>query len=136
MSERENDIGAAVLGIPLIFFGLNLASYYYGFLVLWVLVFRDDPRRLALIFSVEALSYSLLLFEERSRLALRDRSLSVLYLVAALHLDPMRSLLWPFPRPSTLQCARNGPAPRDRRILPVELIECSPASGGVSLRLR
>ena len=90
-SRREGPLRAAVLGIPLIFFALNLAAYYYAFLLLWVLAFRRDPGRLALLFAVEALSYTLLLFEEREGLLFVYRSMLVLMLIGALYLDRNRS---------------------------------------------
>ena len=63
-----DDVAAAALGAPLIFLGLNLASYYYAFLVVLVLAHRGHPRRLALVFAAEAVSHALLLFEEREAL--------------------------------------------------------------------
>ncbi len=90
-SRREGPLSAAVLGIPLIFFALNLAAYYYAFLILCVLAFRRDPGRLALLFTVEALSYALLLFEEREGLLFIYRSILVLMLIGALYLDRNRS---------------------------------------------
>ena len=82
-----DDLAAVALGVPLLFFGLNLASYYYAFLVILVLVNRRHPRRLALLFVAEALSYALILFEEREALLYVYRSLIVLYLLAALALE-------------------------------------------------
>jgi hypothetical protein len=81
------DIAAAALGIPLIFVGTNLASYYYAFLVILVLVNRDAPRRLMLIFAAEALSYAVLLFEQGEGVLYVARSAILVYLFAGLALD-------------------------------------------------
>ena len=85
-----DDVGAAALGAPLIFLGLNLASYYYAFLVVLVLAHRGHPRRLALVFTAEAVSHALLLFEEREALLYVYRSLVLLYLFLALPLEQWR----------------------------------------------
>jgi hypothetical protein len=82
-----DDVAAAALGAPLLFFGLNLASYYYAFLVVLVLANRRHPRRLALVFVAEAISHVLLLFEEREALLYVYRDLVLLYLFAALALE-------------------------------------------------
>ena len=93
------DAAAAALGVPLLFVGTSLASYYYAFLVVLVLVNRDEPRRLMLVFGAEALSYVLLLFEEREAVLYVARSLILIYLFAALALDWSRSR-WPSARPA------------------------------------
>jgi hypothetical protein len=85
------EAAAAALGVPLLFVGTNLASYYYAFLVVLVLVNREEPRRLMLIFGAEALSYVLLLFEEREAVLYVGRSLILIYLFAALGLDWIQS---------------------------------------------
>ena len=84
MSRRRQDAGAAVLAVPLLFAGLNLASYYYAFLILLSLQLRHRPRLLALVFGLEAASYGLLLFEDREALLYLYRSVLVLYLLLAL----------------------------------------------------
>jgi hypothetical protein len=86
-----DDIAAAALGAPLLFLGLNLASYYYAFLVVLVLAHRQHPRRLALIFAAEAISHALLLFEEREAVLYLFRDLVLLYLFAALAVEQWRS---------------------------------------------
>jgi hypothetical protein len=86
-SMLVRNAAAAALGVPLIFVGTNLASYYYGFLVVLVLVNREAPRRLILVFAAEALSYVLLLFDEREALLYVARSAILIYLFAALALD-------------------------------------------------
>jgi hypothetical protein len=85
-----DDVQAAALGAPLAFAGLNLASYYYTLLVVLVLAHRGHPHRLALLFATEAVSHSLLLFEEREALLYVYRSLALLYLFAALPLERWR----------------------------------------------
>jgi hypothetical protein len=82
-----DDVAAAALGVPLLFAGLNLASYYYAFLVVLVLAHRRHPRRLALVFGAEAISHALLLFEEREAVLYLFRDLVLLYLFAALALE-------------------------------------------------
>jgi hypothetical protein len=89
LSRRTDELGAAALGILLIVAGLNLAGYYYVFLVLLVLSRAGRPGDLALVFGVEVLSYALLLFEEREGVLYAYRSLLLLYLIVALHLDPI-----------------------------------------------
>ena len=86
-----DDVAAAALGAPLLFFGLNLASYYYAFLVVLVLAHRRHPARLALLFAAEALSHVLLLFEEKEAVLYLYRDLVLLYLFAALTLEQWRS---------------------------------------------
>ena len=85
-----DDVAAAALGVPLLFVGLNLASYYYAFLVVLVLAHRGHPRRLALVFAAEAISHALLLFEEREAVLYLYRSLVLLYLFLALPLEQWR----------------------------------------------
>ncbi len=65
LAPRRTDLGAAVLGLPLLYAGLSLAAYYYAFLILALLVCRGSPGRLALLFVAEAVPYILMLFEER-----------------------------------------------------------------------
>ena len=85
-----DDVAAAALGAPLLFLGLNLASYYYAFLVVLVLAHRRHPWRLALVFGAEAISHALLLFEEREAVLYLFRDLVLLYLFAALALEQWR----------------------------------------------
>jgi hypothetical protein len=93
MSRWQSGLGAATLALPLLFVGLNLASYYYVFLILLVLFWRQRPRQLAWIFGLEAGSYALLLFEDREALLYIYRSILVLYLLLALHLEPAKAEL-------------------------------------------
>jgi hypothetical protein len=89
---RRGLAGAAVLGIPLVFATLDLAAYYYAFLVFLTLVERDRPLIVAGAFAVEAGSYALALAEGSMALLFAHRSLLVLALLAA----------WLLPRPAPL----------------------------------
>lgn len=62
-SRRQTDAQAAVGALPLLFVGLNLAAYYYVCLVLLVLVWRNQPRALAVLFGIETVVYCLLVFD-------------------------------------------------------------------------
>ena len=73
---------AAVLGIPLVFAGLNLTAYYYAFLVFLTLVERDRPAVVAGAFAVEAATYALSLVQGRTAVLFAHRSLFVLALLA------------------------------------------------------
>ena len=95
-APRERDLGAVALGVPLIFVSLNLAAYYYAFLVVLVLVHRDDPERLALLFAAEAASYVLMLFDDREALLHVYRSTLVGLLLLALYVEPLRKGIWSF----------------------------------------
>lgn len=85
-SRREGDVEAALLALPLLFLGLTLAGYYYVFLILLALRYRRSPRDLAILFAVEAASYSLLLFEDRDDLLFLYRSVLLFFLYFVLHL--------------------------------------------------
>ena len=89
-SRRDSDVALAAATIPLLFVTLNLASYYYVFLVLLVLAFRDYPAKLALLFAVEAASYALAAFEDRDATVFLYRNLLVAFLLAALYFDALR----------------------------------------------
>ena len=93
LAPERGDLEATLLGIPLIFVGLNLAAYYYVFLVLVTLVFRERPRVLLALFGLELASYSLLLFEEREARLFVYRDLLILFLLAALYREPLASRL-------------------------------------------
>lgn len=99
-SRRRSDLGALALGLPLLLAGLSLAAYYYVFLVLLLFAHRGAPRRLALVFAVEAACYALMLFEEREALRYLYRGLLLLYLYAALVLPPLTRRLWGARRPA------------------------------------
>ena len=85
--------GAAMsiaLAAPLLFVALTAAGYYWTFLPVVALAFADRPRKIALLFGVEAASYTILLFEERDGLVYIFRSLLVLYLLIGLWWEPLR----------------------------------------------
>ncbi len=112
--REEDDVGAAALGVLLVFAGLNLAGYYYVFLILLVLSRAGRRVDLALVFGVEALTYALLLFEEREGVLYAYRSLLLLYLLAALHRDAIadaarRARAWLRRKPAPTGASRQGP---------------------------
>jgi hypothetical protein len=82
-ARRRSLAGAAVLGIPLVFAGLNLTAYYYAFLVLLTLVEQDRPAIVAGAFAVEAATYALSLVEGGTAVLFAWRSLLLLALLAA-----------------------------------------------------
>jgi hypothetical protein len=84
-SRREDLPGAIVLGAPLVFTALSLASYYYVFLVVYLLVRPLAARRVVLLFGCEAAVYALALFEDREVVVYLYRSILLVYLFAALH---------------------------------------------------
>lgn len=95
-SRRDHALGAIVMAAPLpLFVGVNLAAYYYAFLLVVLIVHGEDSRALALIFAAEALSYALLLFEDREVAVYFYRNLVVLYLLAALYLEEKPRLAIP-----------------------------------------
>lgn len=53
-----------VLSSGLLLAALNLSAYYYGFLAIVPLVFRDQPREVALLFTVELLIGAARLYEQ------------------------------------------------------------------------
>ena len=85
VSRRTSDVGAVLLTLPLLFFGVNLASYYYVFLIVIAACLWRFPGRVALLFGVETATYCLLLFEDREGLLFVYRSVLVLYMVVALY---------------------------------------------------
>jgi hypothetical protein len=87
VSRRTSDAGATLLALPLLFFGLNLASYYYVFLIVIAAYLWRFPGRVALLFGAETATYCLLLFEDREGLLFVYRSVLMLYLVVALYFD-------------------------------------------------
>jgi hypothetical protein len=86
---RVGEVTACALGIPLLFAGLNLAAYYYAFLLLLVLANSRNPGRLALIFAAEVISYSAMLFEQRDGALHVYRSIVVGLLLLALYAKPL-----------------------------------------------
>ncbi len=69
---------------------LNLAAYYYAFCLLRVLLHGPHPGRLALIFAVEVVSYSAMLFEDHDATLHVYRSIMVALLLLALYAKPLR----------------------------------------------
>ncbi len=90
LSRGFTDAGCLLLAMPLLLTGLSLASYYHVFLVLLVLIFRNRPRELAMIFAAEAVSYAIMLFEEREALLYVYRAIALGLLYTILLLDPAR----------------------------------------------
>ena len=86
LAPRRTDLGAAVLGLPLLYAGLSLAAYYYAFLILLLLICRGSPGRLALLFAAEAAPYVLMLFEEREAVLFVYRGLLLALMYLALML--------------------------------------------------
>jgi hypothetical protein len=84
-SRRDPDVALAAAGIPILFATLNLAAYYYAFLVLLVPVFRDRPGKLALLLAVEAATYLLQSFDDRPATVFLYRNLLLAYALAALY---------------------------------------------------
>jgi hypothetical protein len=78
------------LAAPLLFIALIPAAYYWAFLPIVALAFRDQPRHVALLFTVEAVSYGILLFDERDGPVYILRSLLMLYLFVGLWWRPLR----------------------------------------------
>jgi hypothetical protein len=78
------------LAAPLFFIALIPAAYYWAFLPVVALAFRDQPRHVALLFAIEAVSYGILLFDERDGPVYILRSLLVLYLFVGLWWRPLR----------------------------------------------
>jgi hypothetical protein len=81
------------LAAPLLFVALTAAGYYWAFLPVVALAFRDQPNKVALLFGVEAVSYGILLFDERDGPVYILRSLLVLYLFVGLWWEPLRDQL-------------------------------------------
>jgi hypothetical protein len=85
-----DDVALAALGVPLLFGTLSLAAYYYAFLVLLLLAFRDSPGRISLLFAAEAATRVLLLFEDRPVVVFFQRNLVVAWLLLLLWLPSRR----------------------------------------------
>src|SRR5262249_23217056 len=67
-SRGKEELAAFAMAPLLLFVSLDLAAYYYVFLLVLLLASRDEPRRLACLFLVEVASYFLQLFEDRDSL--------------------------------------------------------------------
>jgi hypothetical protein len=96
-SRRETEAGAIVLGAPVIFAALSLASYYYVFLVIYLLVRPLPERRVVWLFGCEAAVHALSLFEDREVVVYLYRCILLVYFFAAMHgraiLEEGRALL-------------------------------------------
>lgn len=85
-SRWPDDAAASVLAIPLLFCTLNLAAYYYAFLILLVLAHGQSAWRIASLFGVEVATGVLGLFESNQIVLYFYRNLLVAYLLLALYL--------------------------------------------------
>ncbi len=95
LSRWQTDLGTTWLALPLLFAGLSLSGYYYVVLLGLLLVHRRSPHYLALLFAVEAATYTLLLFEDRRVLVFWVyRGLLITYLYLALLLPLLRRERW------------------------------------------
>ncbi len=91
LSRWQTDLGAMWLALPLLFAGISLTAYYYVVLLVLLLVHRRSPHHLALLFAVEAATYTLLLFEDRQVLVFWVyRGLLIAYLYLAFLLPLLR----------------------------------------------
>ncbi len=89
LSRWQTDLGTMWLALPLLFSGVTLSAYYYVVLIVLIFVYRSSPRHLALLFAIEAATYTLLLFEDRRVLVFwcyRGLLIAVLYLALLLPL--------------------------------------------------
>lgn len=84
LAPRRTDLGAIALGVMLLYFLLSLAAYYWAVLLVLVVVYRDSPHRLGLIFAAEAVPYVLLLLEPSDATVHVVRGLSLLALFTML----------------------------------------------------
>jgi hypothetical protein len=87
-SRRTDAVGAAALAPLLLFLGLDLAAYYFVLLLVPLLAFRSEPRRLVALFTAEAATYFLQLFEDRDSVLFLGRNVLVAFLLADLYLAP------------------------------------------------
>ena len=86
-------VAVTVMAIPLLFVCLDLAAYYYVCLILFVLVHRDDPAKLALLFAAETVVYVLRVFEERDAVLYLYRNVVVAWVIFAMFRDEIRAEL-------------------------------------------
>ena len=64
-ARREDEVGAAGMGALLLYSGLDLAAYYYTFMLLPLLSRHRKLPRLAVLFGAQAVIYATALFEDR-----------------------------------------------------------------------
>ena len=86
-ARRFDDLRAAALGAPLLLLGLNLAGYYYTFVIIVVLAFREEVDKLAWLFGAELVIHALHLFEPEPRMLHLYKGLALLYAFAAVFLS-------------------------------------------------
>jgi hypothetical protein len=94
-ARRLNDLSAAALGAPLLLCGLNLAGFYYTFVVVVVLAFRDQADKLAWLFGAELAIHALHLFEPETRTLHLYKGLVLLYALVAVYWPTFNSGLSP-----------------------------------------
>jgi hypothetical protein len=114
VARETDEVAAAALGIPLALAGLNLASYYYVCLIALSLAHARRPLRLAAIFGLELVTYTLWLFEVPDTRLFQCRSLALVGLLTALYFDAARrQLSWLRtrigPPGSVMETARSQP---------------------------
>jgi hypothetical protein len=90
LARGASGAAAIALAAPLLFVATTPAGYYWAFLPVFALAFRDQPRKVALLFAVEAASYGVLLFDERDGPVYILRSLFVLWLFVGVWWEPLR----------------------------------------------
>ncbi len=91
LSRWQTDLGATWLALPLLFAGLTFSGYYYVMLLVLLLARRRSPHHLAMLFAVEAATYTLLLFEDLQVLVFWVyRGLLIAFLYLALLLPLLR----------------------------------------------
>jgi hypothetical protein len=88
--RRFDDLGALAAAIPVLFVTLDVTGYYWWLLLLLLIAHRERPAILALLFAVEAASYSLVLFEDAERLLYAWRSVLLGLALVAVYLGPLR----------------------------------------------
>ena len=90
------DVEALVLGIPLLLVALNLAGYYFIFLLLMPLAHRDWCSTLPTLLAAEAVPYMVLLVGGREALQFVSWSLALLIAMAVLYAPQVKSVLQQF----------------------------------------
>jgi hypothetical protein len=73
------------MGTVLLFAGLNLAAYYYLFLILLLLAHRDRPDLAALVLAGEAVQRGIAVFEPSQGVQSFYRSALILLLLIAVY---------------------------------------------------
>ncbi|MBI2962862.1 MAG: DUF2029 domain-containing protein [Deltaproteobacteria bacterium] len=114
LSQRGDEVYALALGAPLVLAAVNVSTYYYAFLVLLVIVFRDRERQLALLFGVEFLVYAFQLFDDHEVLMHLYKSALLAGLFAVLFAPELWRALFTerWPRVAAPSSAAGGSVPR------------------------